>query len=185
MSFRFCPECGGGLAERLVEGESRPRLVCDGCGFIFYLNPKVTAAALPIKDGRVFLVRRGIEPRKGAWTFPSGFVELGETVEEAALRETREETNLQAELRDLLNVYSKAGLGIITVVYLARVVGGEPALGPETLEIASFAPQEIPWEELAFDSTRMALREWVRGAAELPSGRSAAGPRQRPAPPGA
>jgi ADP-ribose pyrophosphatase YjhB (NUDIX family) len=162
--LRFCPVCGGRLAEKQLDTEDRPRLVCDDCGYILYRNPKLVVGALPLKDGRVILLRRGLEPRRGAWTFPSGYVELGESLEEAAVRETKEETNLEVEITSLLNIYSRTQVGVVVVIYLARIVGGQPRPGPEALEIAAFGPSEIPWAELAFPSTEWALSEWARGA---------------------
>lgn len=160
--MRFCPRCGGGLTERLVAGETRERLVCDQCSYVFYLNPKVVASCIPVLNGRVILGRRAIEPRLGSWTYPSGFVELGETVEAAAQRETREEINVEVEIQSLLNVYSRPQAGIVAVAYLGVVVEGEPSPGPETLEVELFRPDQIPWDDLSFDSTVRALREWVR-----------------------
>lgn len=167
---RFCPRCAGPLEEKQLPSETRPRLVCTACNHILYLNPKVVVGAIPVAGDKAILLRRAIEPRKGAWTFPAGYVELGETVEAAALRETWEETNLEVEISSLLNVYSRPEVGIIVIVYLARIRGGEPQTGPETLEIASFLPEEVPWGELAFDSTRWALRDWARAQGLAPGG---------------
>ncbi|MBI4498219.1 MAG: NUDIX hydrolase [Chloroflexi bacterium] len=158
----YCPRCGHRLAETLLETEDRPRLVCTSCAYVFYQNPRIVAGAIPIQDGRVVLLRRGIEPRHGYWTFPSGFMELGETAEQAAVREAKEETNLEVAILSLLSVYTRIEAGTVAVVYLARVVGGAPQINKEALEIATFLPQEIPWDDLAFESTRWALRDWVR-----------------------
>ena len=158
---RFCHQCGGPLQERRVEGEDRPRLVRSRCGFIHYVNPKVVVGAIPERAGRVLLMRRAIEPRYGAWTFPGGFMEVDETAEEAALRETEEEVGLSLKLGRLLGVYSRPGPGILVVVFRARAGGQPPKPGPECLSTAWFRPEEIPWDELAFDTTRWALRDWV------------------------
>jgi len=158
--MKFCPKCGQNLSRRYLETEERERLVCDSCQFILYQNPKLVAGVLPIKSGSVVLLRRGIQPRMGAWTFPSGFMELNETAEEAAVRETKEETNLEVANLALLNVYSRVSAGVVVVVYTADVLGGIPSLGRETLEIAEFSPVQIPWSELAFDTTKWALEEW-------------------------
>ncbi len=158
----FCPRCGGVLAERLVAGETRERLVCERCSYIFYFNPKLVASCIPVLDGRVILGRRAIEPQLGSWTYPSGFVELGETVEAAAQRETQEEVNVEVAIQSLLNVYSRPQAGIVAVAYLGLVVGGEPSPGPEMLEVELFRPDKIPWDGLSFDSTSRALEEWVR-----------------------
>ena len=158
--MRFCPKCGDNLSRRRLESEDRDRLVCNTCRFILYENPKVVAGVLPIKSGSVVLLRRGIQPRIGTWTFPSGFMELNESIEDAAVRETKEETNLEVANLTLLNVYSRVTAGLVVVVYMADVLGGAPSLGRETLEIAEFSPSQIPWSDLAFDTTRWALEEW-------------------------
>lgn len=164
---RFCHQCGGRLRERLVEGEDRPRLVCDRCGFIHYVNPKVVVGALPERGGRVLLMRRAIEPRYGTWTFPGGFMEIDETAEGAALRETEEEVGLSLTLGRLLGVYSRPstapgeGPGILVLVFRARAGRKAPRAGHECLEMAWFRPDEIPWDDLAFETTAWALRDWA------------------------
>lgn len=161
VSFSFCPKCGNRLDRRLIETEDRPRLICQGCRFILYENPKVVVGALPIVGNKVMLLRRGIEPRYGSWSYPGGFMELDESVEEAAIRETHEEMNLEIRIDRLLNVYSRPGIGIVTVIYLATVIGGEPRLTSEAIEIQAFAPEEIPWHDLAFPTTHQALQAWA------------------------
>ena len=159
---KYCPRCGGKLEERFIEFEQRVRKVCSQCGFIFYLNPKVVAAAVPRQEGRIWLLRRNIEPGLGRWTFPGGYVDLGERVPDAAVRETREETCLEIQLDDLLNVYSYNAVGVVLVVYRATVIGGIAAVTPESQEVRSFSQAEVPWDELAFPSTREALRDYVQ-----------------------
>ena len=108
--FHYCPVCGGQLAELLLPTEERPRLVCMNCGYIHYLNPKVVCGTLPIEDGGVWLLRRGIEPRLGYWTYPAGFLELDESTEEGAIRETREELGCDVSIDGLFGVYSRPEL---------------------------------------------------------------------------
>jgi ADP-ribose pyrophosphatase YjhB (NUDIX family) len=156
----FCPHCADRLQERFVPEEERDRLVCTGCGQILYINPKIVAGTIPVVDGRVWLLRRGIEPRYGSWTFPAGFMEMGESVEEAAARETLEELNVQVTIRRLLNVYSLPTMSTVHIIYLAEALTDATG-GKETLEFATFAPHEIPWDDLAFWSTRAALEDWV------------------------
>lgn len=158
----FCPDCGGRLTRQWVEAEGMERLVCRSCGFILYRNPKVVAGVIPVRDGRVLLLRRKIEPARGKWTFPAGYVELGESVEEAAVRETREEVALEIGELSLLNVYSYRGSPVVTIVYLSCIVGGEPQAGEEAEEVAFFPAGALPWEDLAFRSTREALQDWIR-----------------------
>lgn len=161
-SVRFCSRCGGLLAARFVAEESRDRLVCQSCGTITYLNVKAVAATIPEVGGAAVLLRRAIEPRIGTWTFPGGFVDLGESVPEAAVRETLEEVNLEVRLTSLLNVYSSAGSPVVLVVYRAEVCAGELRAGVEALEVATFKPDAIPWPELSFWTTTAALQDWVR-----------------------
>ncbi len=158
---RHCHQCGGALRLQYVAEEQRDRLVCQACGFIHYLNPRVVAVAIPERDGRVLLMRRALEPRRGYWTPPGGFVELGETTEEAALREGEEEVGLPLELAGLLGVYSRPAAGIVVVVYRALALREEPNLGSEALEARWFTPEAIPWDDLAFETTVRALRDWV------------------------
>jgi ADP-ribose pyrophosphatase YjhB (NUDIX family) len=134
-------------------------MVCAGCSFIYYLNHKVVAATIPKDtDGRVLLTRRSIEPSRGKWTFPGGFVDWGEPVDAAALRETWEETGLKVDLDGLLGVYSYPGTPIVIVVYRASVVGGEIRTCHENDRVEWVVPAEIPWDDLAFPSTTEALR---------------------------
>jgi ADP-ribose pyrophosphatase YjhB (NUDIX family) len=160
--YRFCPRCGGGLSSRVVKAGEPDRLVCDACHEVFYLNPKIAACAISAIDGRIVLLRRSIEPHIGKWVFPGGFVDRGETVHGAAARETREEVRLEVEIGEVVGVYSYLGNEVAVVVYEGRVVGGEPAVGDECLEVRAFAPEDIPWDDLAFTSTREALATYVR-----------------------
>ena len=158
---KFCPRCGSALEARYLEAEQHIRKICTGCGYIFYLNPKVVAGAVPRQQDRIWLARRSIEPSSGSWTFPAGYVDLGESVPQAAIRETREETLLDIRLDGLLNVYSYAAVDIVLVVYCATVIGGVAGVTPESLEVRDFRLEEIPWSSLAFQSTRDALTDYV------------------------
>jgi ADP-ribose pyrophosphatase YjhB (NUDIX family) len=160
--FQFCPKCGGSLNHQQLKVHEPERLVCTRCTFIFYDDPKVAACTVPIIDDKIVLLKRGIEPSYGKWVFPGGFLDRGERVEDAAIRETWEEVNLKVEVTRLLNVYSYAGYPVVVVVYLAKVIGGELQAKDETLEVRMFTPQEIPWDELAFPSTRDALTDFLR-----------------------
>jgi ADP-ribose pyrophosphatase YjhB (NUDIX family) len=160
--IRFCPRCGGSLEDRFLESESRNRHVCQACGFIYYLNPKVVACAIPQGNGGIYLLKRNIEPGLGLWTFPGGYVDLGEPVSDAAIRETIEETLLQVRIDSLLNVYSYSGAAVVLVVFLATVTGGQAAPTPESQEVRLFTLKEIPWKDLAFPSTHDALSDYCR-----------------------
>ena len=159
---RFCPRCGAALEERYIEIEQHLRKICSGCGYIFYLNPKVVAAAIPRQDDQIWLLRRNIDPAPGTWTFPGGYVDLGESVPEAAIRETYEETLLNIRIDGLLNVYSYTNVGIVLVVFRATVTGGVAAATPESQEVRAFALDDIPWTRLAFPSTRDALTDYLK-----------------------
>jgi ADP-ribose pyrophosphatase YjhB (NUDIX family) len=162
---RFCSACGGTLAERWQPNEARHRLACNGCGRIQYHNPTVVAGVLLERDGRVLLLRRAYPPRAGAWVFPGGFVELGETAEQAAQRECLEEVAVTARLDALLGVYSRPGPGVVVVVYRGAVIDGDPRAAHEATDVRWFAPEQIPWSELAFDTTEAALHDWAAGVA--------------------
>jgi ADP-ribose pyrophosphatase YjhB (NUDIX family) len=157
---RFCPACGQPVSEQVLEADHRPRLVCPN-GHVTWRNPRLVVGALPVRDGRVFLARRAIEPGMGLWTYPGGFMELGEAAQEGARRETEEETQLKVEIGRLIGVYSRPAVGQVTIIYEASVVGGEALPGVESLEVRDFGPDEIPWDELAFTTAESALRDWM------------------------
>jgi len=160
--FRFCPLCGGQFENRLLKAGEPERLVCTQCGFVFYLDPKVAVGTIIRDDaGDLVLVRRAIEPGYGKWVFPGGFVDRGEEVQVAAIREAREETGLEIRIDRLINVYSYAGRVPVIIVYAATMTGGCLGCDEESLEARFFAPDAIPWDELAFRSTHEALREFL------------------------
>jgi len=161
-SYRFCPKCGGPLTARVLKDGEPARLVCAACSYVLYLDPKVAACAICMVDGGIVLLKRSIEPAYGKWVFPGGFVDRGETVQGAAVRETLEEANLRVSLVGILDVYSFTGSPAIVVVYSADVLGGQLEARDESLEACAFPPEQIPWDDLAFDSTRAALRDYVR-----------------------
>lgn len=162
LEYRFCPRCGGPLARRKLKAHEPERMVCRDCSFIFYLDPKVVACALFSIDDRVALLRRGIEPAIHRWVFPGGYVDRGESVPEAAVRETREESHVNVKVSSLLGVYSYPGSPDVVVVYTAEVIGGEFKAGDESVEARTFGASEIPWQELAFPSTKEALQDYLR-----------------------
>ena len=168
-TIRFCPLCGVSLRRQPVPPDFREQSVCSGCGFVFYLNPKVVGATIPEDEGRVLLTRRTIQPGRGLWTFPGGFVDHGETATDAAIRETFEETGLTVELTGLLNVFTYPGAPII-IVYRAQVTAGTITCCAENDLVEWVHWKDIPWPQLAFPSTREALREWVAARGEMPGG---------------
>lgn len=160
--LRFCPKCGGSLEARSLKDGEPDRLVCAACGFVFYLDPKIAASVICMHEGGIVLLRRSIEPQRGKWVFPGGFVDRGETVQAAAVRETREEVGLRVSLTGILDLYSFPGDEVVVAVYAADVVGGKMAVGDEAEDVMNFPPEQIPWDELAFRSTAAALKDYIR-----------------------
>ncbi len=159
---RFCALCGTEMELRTILPDHKQHRRCPRCGFIFFPSAKLVAGCVIVQKDRVLLLRRGYEPAVGKWTFPGGFVDFGESAAEAALRETLEEVGMRVVLGPVLGVYfdphnSKACIA----TYLAAPAGSEPQLSAEATEVRYFAPDEIPWDELAFRSTHDALTDWV------------------------
>lgn len=164
VEYRFCPACGGPLAARVLKPGDPSRLVCARCGFVFYLDPKVAVGTvIRAEDGRLVLVKRAIHPGYGLWVFPGGYVDRGEEITAAAIREAREESGLDVRLDGLINIYSYPRRPLIIVVYAATALGGDLCGDDECLEARMFSRDEIPWEQLAFQSTNDALRDYLSG----------------------
>lgn len=165
---KFCPQCGAALGDRALAGDHRPRKVCSQCAYVYYIGPKVAAGTVPVGQGKVWLVRRGVEPGLGLWSFPCGYVELDETIEQAACRETEEETGLHVRLAEMLGVYTFPGpdghIRVVVASWRSDVLGGEAAAADDVVEVRGFDPREIPWEQLAFHSSQAALRTWLARA---------------------
>lgn len=160
------------------DGDTHERDVCTECGFVAYQNPKIVVGSVVVSGDKVLMCRRAIEPRKGFWTLPAGYMELGETVEEGAAREAMEEAGADIAIDGVLGVFSIARIGQVQVIFRARFGGdGAPrfAAGPESLEVGLFAWDEIPWEEIAFPSVRWALDAW-RASGSTPLGMAAGNP---------
>jgi 8-oxo-dGTP diphosphatase len=161
-NIRFCALCGGEMRLRVVLPDRKRFKVCTKCGFIDFPGPKLVAGCLVINAGRVLLLRRGLHPRKGFWTFPGGYVDLGEVPAQAALRETVEEVGMHVTPDRLLGIYTDPAAPVATVaVYLARPGSEAPGLSIEATEVRYFAPSELPWDDLAFYTTREALTDWI------------------------
>jgi len=161
-NLNFCSRCGSRLTFGTVPGEERERLACAGCGHIVYVNPRLVVTTLPVTEsGEVVLIRRGIEPGLGSWAQPGGFLEVDETVNQAAIRETWEETGLLIEPGEIVGLYTRLEVMVVTIVFEARIVGGVAAPTREATEIVAFRPEAIPWPEIAFKTTTWALRDWI------------------------
>ncbi|MFC1840828.1 NUDIX domain-containing protein [Thermodesulfobacteriota bacterium] len=160
--FRHCPVCGNELQSSVMKNNEPPRLVCrdESCRFVFYLDPKLVACAIVEKDNKIILLKRALSPEKGKWVMPGGYVDRGEVVEDAAVRETREECKVDIELKKILGVYSYDGYLEVVIVYLAEYKSGELAAGDENTDVRLLDPGEIPWDNLAFESTRDALKDY-------------------------
>ncbi|MBS11704.1 MAG: NUDIX hydrolase [Gemmatimonadetes bacterium] len=156
----FCERCGGPLAWAEVEGKEHQ--TCGHCGWVVYIDPKVAAGVILALNGEIVLLKRGIPPSVGKWVFPGGYVDAGEPTERAAAREALEEVGLEVETEELIGVYSYEGNRVILVVYSGHAVGGTLEGNFEALDVRSFPLDEIPWDDLAFPSTRSAIEDWLK-----------------------
>ena len=158
--MRFCTACGHTTIEKIPLGDHKVRKVCTHCGTIHYVNPKVICGALALWDNKVLLCRRAIEPRYGLWTLPAGYMELFETMEQGAARETREESEAEIEIEQLYCMYNIPRIGQIYVLFKGNIIDGQFGAGEETIESRLFEEKDIPWTELAFPSVERTLRHY-------------------------
>ncbi len=160
-----------GFTHQVPSGDDKPRLVCGDCGWIHYVNPKVVVGAVCSFGERVLLCRRAIEPRRGFWTLPAGFMEERETSEAGACREAMEEAGVSIAIDSLLAVYNIPRISQVQLMYRATLPGPDLAPGPESLEARLFLWDEIPWDDLAFPSVVWALNHWreVQGQSSFPA----------------
>ncbi|MGB6488668.1 MAG: NUDIX hydrolase [Steroidobacteraceae bacterium] len=163
--MNFCTQCGAHLEFRVPPGDHLARHVCDACGTIHYQNPRLVVGCVPEHDGRILLCSRAIEPRRGYWTVPAGFMENGETLQQAAARESREEALAEVEVGSLLAVVHVLHAQQVHVFFRAKLPRAEFAAGPESLEVQLVRPEEIPWPQLAFPSTEFSLRRYLEDRA--------------------
>lgn len=162
------PNSGRGPSMRAVpKGDTRERLICPDCGFVQYENPKIVVGSVIAVDGSVLMCRRAINPRKGFWTLPAGYLELNETPHDGAKREAWEEARARISLDALLAVYAIARISQVQMIWRARLAEPGFGAGPESQEVALFAWRQIPWNEIAFPSVRWALNHFyaTRGEA--------------------
>ncbi|MGI9289714.1 MAG: NUDIX hydrolase [Gammaproteobacteria bacterium] len=162
----YCPKCAAHLSAEIPEGDNKLRYVCTTCGYIFYENPKLVVGCVTEYEGKILLCKRAIEPRYGYWTVPAGFMELGETLAEGAMRETLEEACANVELGSLLAVVDVVHAGQVHVFFRGKLIDGAYAAGDESLDTALFSPAEIPWEEIAFPSGTIALKQYLEQSAK-------------------
>ena len=159
--MNFCCHCGQPVALTVPAGDHLPRHVCTGCGAVHYQNPKIVAGCVPECQGRILLCRRAIEPRRGYWTIPAGFMENGETTQGAARRESIEEALADVEIGSLLAVVHVLHADQVHVMFRARLPKPEFGAGAESLEVALVGEADIPWHDIAFRSVDFALRRYL------------------------
>lgn len=152
----------GPVSRRVPAGDNRERLVCDDCGFINYINPKIVVGSVVTLGDKFLLCRRAIEPRDGYWTIPAGYMEERETTVEGAMREAWEEAFAKIEIDVLLGIYNIPRISQVQMIYRARLLDPDVKAGEETREVGLFTWEEIPWDDLAFPSVRWALDHWRR-----------------------
>ena len=160
------PQFAGPSVRTIPEGDDRPRLTCLDCGFVVYENPKIVVGAVCVWQNRILLCRRAIEPSKGLWTLPAGFLELNETAEQGAIREAWEEARAQIALEGLMAVYDIVRISQVQLIYRARLLSPDVAAGPESVEVMLTDWGAIPWQEIAFPSVRWALQAWRESAGQ-------------------
>jgi len=163
--MNFCSNCGHRVVLKVPEGDFLPRHLCENCGVIHYLNPKVVVGSVPEYEGRILICRRGIEPRIGYWTIPAGFMENDETLEAGAAREAVEEARIQVEIGSLLLLANVTSARQVHVFFRSRMLTPHFATTHESTEVKLVEEREIPWDDLAFPSTEYALRRYVEDRA--------------------
>ena len=162
IPIRYCSDCGTAVVYRLPDdGDTRQRAVCPACGRVHYQNPLNVVGTIPaLPDGRVLLCLRAIEPRRGKWTLPAGFMEMGETTARGAERETDEEAGAQIVMGSLFSLVNVQRVGQVHLFYRAELLSEQFNPGYETLEARLFAEDDVPWDELAFRTVKETLRRW-------------------------
>lgn len=158
--MKYCSHCGAAVTLRIPSGDNRPRYVCDRCGSIHYQNPRMVVGCLPEWEEQVLLCRRAIEPKHGFWTLPAGFMENGETTAEGAVRETLEEAGARVEVIDLFSMINVPDINQVYILFRARLLDLDFHPGEESLEVALFREEEIPWQEIAFRTVHKTLEHY-------------------------
>ncbi len=155
--MKFCSNCGNSVIEKIPAGDNRPRFVCDDCETIHYQNPRIIAGCLPVYEDKVLLCKRAIEPRYGLWTLPAGFMENGETSEEAAIRETWEEALARVNVHGIYTLFNLPHINQVYMIFRADLADPDFGAGEESLEVELFEERSIPWQELAFPVMKKTL----------------------------
>lgn len=160
-ALNYCPQCAAKLSNEIPPGDHVPRYVCNACDTVLYENPKLVVGCVAEFDGRILLCKRAIEPRMGYWTVPAGFMELGETLEQGAARETLEEACATVNLGSMLAAVDVPEAGQVHVFFRGTIDNGEYGAGDESLESALYLPEDIPWDDIAFRSGQIALKQFL------------------------
>lgn len=162
-NYKFCPKCGKNLVNRFLKQEQTERLVCENCDFIFYMNPVPAVAVILMQNLKIVLVRRKFEPRKGLWSLPAGFMEFDETTEQTAIREAKEETNLDIKINELFGIFpgfDDPRVHVVVIVYKGEIINGQVKPGDDASEVKFFPLDALP-EDIAFTAHRNILERLV------------------------
>ncbi|MDM8520726.1 NUDIX domain-containing protein [Anaerolineales bacterium HSG6] len=162
QAFKYCPRCRTEMVTRLIYGRERPVCPDETCRFVQFIDPKVSAAVMAFQQEKVLLIQRKVRPAKGSWCFPGGFMEMGETPQQTAQRECKEESGFQVEIGHLLDVHyyeSFRGSGIL-ILYQGQIIGGTAQAGDDAKAVGLFAPDELP-KNIVFESNLIALANWT------------------------
>jgi ADP-ribose pyrophosphatase YjhB (NUDIX family) len=162
---KYCCQCGARGSYRIPQGDDRPRFVCSACQAVHYDNPKLVVGCIPVWKERLLLCRRAIEPRYGKWTIPAGFLEIGETVQDGAKRETLEEAGAKVEHLKPYALYNLSFIGQIYLIFLSRLQDGNFSAGHESIDVGLFDEHEIPWDDMAFPVIGKILRRYFEDVA--------------------
>jgi len=160
--MKYCNQCGSAVVYKLPPNDTHYRYVCTSCETIHYQNPKIVTGCIPEWEGKVLLCRRAIEPRNGYWTLPAGFMELGETNYEAALRETAEEANARVAVNELYSVFNVLHVDQIYMMFRSQLLDLDFSPGKESLDVKLFDESEIPWDEVAFTAIHQTLKFYFK-----------------------
>jgi ADP-ribose pyrophosphatase YjhB (NUDIX family) len=163
--MNFCSHCGQPVTLEIPAGDHLPRHVCKACGIIHYRNPKLVVGCVPEHEGRILICRRAIEPRRGYWTIPAGFMENDETLQQAAARECQEEALAEVQIGSLLVVAQVLSAQQVHVFFRAHLPSPSFGAGPESLEVELIEPGDISWADIAFPSTEFTLRRYLEDRA--------------------
>lgn len=160
--MKYCSQCGNTVSLRIPEQDDRLRYICDTCHFIHYENPRLVVCAVPCLGDRILMCKRAIEPRYGLWTLPGGFMENGETTQDAARRETFEEAGTNVDIGAMYSLYNLPHINQVHLFYLAQLASPDYAAGAESLQVALLTEEEIPWDDIAFTAVHDTLRHFFR-----------------------